>query len=64
MRLVYLTEVYSTKLGFLLSVKDRDSEFVSVISQKPTPPGLQEPQPTALETSDERAKTYFNSDFR
>ena len=46
-QLVYLTEVYYTKLGFLLSVKDSDSEFVSVISQKPTPPGLQEPQPAA-----------------
>ena len=54
-QLVYLTEVYYTKLGFLLSVKDSDSEFVSVISQKPTPP--------ALGTSDGRAETYFNSDF-
>ena len=62
-QLVYLTEVCYTKLGFLISVNDSDSEFVSVISQKPTPPGLQEPRPTALGTSDERAETYFNSDF-
>lgn len=62
-QLVCLTEECYTKLGFLISVKDSDSELLSVISQKPTPPGLQEPQPTALGTSDERAETYLNSDF-